>query len=349
MIEILPNDVLLFRESRNFTAGENHVALTEEPLPHTIAGALMSLIYDRAGDETREKLLKLDERKKLAEVGKSDEWVPGFSLLGTFFALNGKTLFPLPKDTGLVGESQGRAVVLALHEVLGKKTVVAYDGETPTRHFKAGEGFVRPEELRDYLNGKNEVWFLEKGAVYVYEERVGIGIGENRTVEEGLLYRVRTLRLKEGATIRAYFEREEAKVRETIDGEGLLKLGGESRFARYRFLDEEFPLEQEELTVEAGDVLRLYFATPLLPGKGLDGVLEELGVKGEVVKLFTGRKARVTGWDVQLGRPKQTLYAYPAGTVVWVKASGRTTVNRLSKAGRMKELGYGLVISGVLE
>ncbi|NJE01393.1 type III-B CRISPR module-associated protein Cmr3 [Thermococcus sp. JdF3] len=348
MIEILPNDVLLFRESRNFTAGESHVALSQEPLPHTIAGALMGLIYHRADGGTREKLLRLEERRKLAGAGRLDEWAPGFSLLGTFFALNGKALFPLPRDTGLVGEARGKAVVLTLHEVLGRRTVVARDGENLTRHFKAGDGFVRPEELRGYLNGAEEVRFLEKGAVYIHEERVGIGMRETRTVEEGLLYRVRTLRLREGAAIRVYFDSGEAEVMEVLGEKGLLKLGGESRFARYRFIDEGFPLENGELEVKAGAILRLYFATPLLPRNGLRGVLEELGVKGEVVKLFTGRKVRVTGWDVQLGKPKQTLYAYPAGTVVWVKVSEGTTMGRLSKAGGMKELGYGLVIAGVL-
>ncbi|MFA4647652.1 type III-B CRISPR module-associated protein Cmr3 [Pyrococcus kukulkanii] len=333
VMEILPNDVLMFRESREFSAGEYHVAVTREPLPHTIAGAIMANLYLKGGVD----LINYNSDLK--------RWKPGFSILGVFFAKGGKPLFPLPKD--LVAIDNGVVYPLKPREVFGRVIVVAGSEGNETLRFKPAGGFLTLDDLNNYLTGKGGPFTpVPSGDVYVLEERIGIGIDrDRRVVVEGLLYRTVNLRVREGVSLKVYFERGEDKVKEIIGEKGMLRLGGESKFATYRFNGDEFPVR---LNDEKSSLIRLYFATPLIPRGGIEGVLNELKIEGRILKVFTGRKIAVTGWDMKAKMPKETLYAYPAGTVVWVEADGPVEIGEPLKAGLMKEFGYGLVLPGVM-
>ncbi|MDV3104834.1 type III-B CRISPR module-associated protein Cmr3 [Thermococcus waiotapuensis] len=343
-MRIFPHDILFFRESRDFSAGENHVAESTEPLPHTIAGAIMGAIYER----DRLDLLKLRRNgNKLEKIPDPESWEPGFSLLGTFLGLKGEPLFPLPMD---IVEIDGKPVLPRAHLLPnGRKVVVVESGEKKSLHFDPIAGFLRAEHLRGYLSGefaKGEIpedAIVDTRSVYQRETRIGIGLNDRKTTEEGLLYRVSALRFSKDASIMVYFDPNEEAVRSVIGERGTLKLGGESRFADFEFEAGKFPLVTEG-EVKAGQKFRLYVATPVI----LEGERVETFIKKElnacVVKVFTDRLIRITGWDEVEKRPKPTYYAIPAGTVFWLKAEKDLTVR--PRLGKMTWAGYGLVLIG---
>ncbi len=366
MMRIFPYDILFFRESRDFSAGENHVAESIEPLPHTIAGAIMGVIYEK-GHLTLLNLTR--ENGKVKKIPDSEKWKPNFSILGTFFGLRKKELgeqgevkplFALPMD---IVDVDGKPAILAEHPLLnGRKTVVAKVGNKRTLHFKPRRGFLTAEILEEYLSGAftentiSEEVIIDVGSVYLRETRIGIGLNEKRTAQEGLLYRISALRLQEKrekdvlkeTLILVYFEsNEEEAIKNTIGERGLLKLGGESRFVGFEFKAGSFPLKDKAGgNVKAGEKFKLYVATPLIvKGNSVRAFIEqELEGKARVVNVFTDRPLRVTGWDAVEGMPKPTYYALPPGTVIWLEAKENLSVP--AKLGRMKWAGYGLVFVG---
>ncbi|WP_235507200.1 type III-B CRISPR module-associated protein Cmr3 [Thermococcus barophilus] len=352
-MKIIPNDVLFFRESRDFTAGESHLAESLLPLPHTIAGALMGVMFVRG----RHDLLNLELRE--GKFWKPEKWKPNFEVVGTFFMKENELYFPLPKDIVSV-KSDGRNIttMAKLKEVqIGGQsfTIVFADCESPL-HFSPVSGFLSFEKLKSYLNGeyykKNDISdeIIENSSLYRWECRVGIGLNSSKTTVEGLFYRTRMLRLEKGTAIGVVLgEKNLDEVEKTLGKKGTLKLGGEGRFAHYEIIDEDHLEELEEISVKKNALFKLYLATPLI----VDGqswniakVLPE-HINAEIVKVFTDRPEKVTGWDLVKGCPKETLYAVPAGSVYILKAQEDLTLKPFYRLGMMVELGYGLVFVGV--
>ncbi len=364
MMEISSYDILFFRESRDFSAGENHVAESIEPLPHTIAGAIMGAIYERGGLN----LLNLQRTNgKVEKKPNPRDWKPNFSILGTFFGIRetndkgeARPLFALPMD--LVEVEDGIAP-LRVHSLPdGRTGVVAEVNGKKVLHFGPKRAFITAEVLEKYLLGDlNDGLLIEADIrdvkdVYEKETRIGIGLNEKRTAQEGLLYRISALRLQEErekdvlreALLLVYFEsNDEEAIKNTIGKRGLLKLGGESRFAGFEFKAGSFPLKDKAgLDVKAGERFRLYVATPLIvEGSSVKAFIENaLGGKASVVRVFTDRLIRVTGWDAVERKPKPTYYALQPGTVIWLYAEDDLSVP--AKLGRMTWAGYGLVLVG---
>ncbi|MDI3475087.1 MAG: CRISPR-associated protein Cmr3 [Thermococcaceae archaeon] len=344
-ISITPHDVLFFRESRDFSAGENHVAESTEPMPHTIAGAIMGVLFEKGRYDLLN--LKVENGKTKKHEGK-EGWKPSFSIYGAFFSLNDKPLFKVPMD---IVEADGKLAFLEPHKTLSDNwAVVAVREGKRTLHFSPAKGFIDNGTLKDYLDGTLTLEKLEKKLrepekVYEREVRIGIGLTSAKTTEEGLLYRVTTLRFKENAGIVAYVSENPEELKKALGDRGILKLGGESRFAEFRVSSETrgFPLNNE--LIEPGRTFKLYLATPLIVSGNSVAKFFEEEVKGaRVLKVFTDRLIPVTGWDMVERKPKPIKWALPAGTVVWMKAEKNVEVPR--KLGEMKEFGYGLVFVG---
>lgn len=337
-ISINPYDVLFFRESRDFSAGENHVAESIEPMPHTIAGAIMGFLYHK---EEGKKLIDLENKK------------PNFSIYGAFFSLNDEPLFKIPMD---VVETDSKLAFLEPHKTplnnLDNWAVVAVREGKRTLHFSPARGFIGYETLKDYLSGTLKPEALERKiigpeVVYTKEVRVGIGLTNTKTTEEGLLYRVTTLRFKENAGIVAYVSEKAEELKKALGDRGILKLGGESRFAEFRVSSktEEFPLKDE--LIKPGRTFKLYLATPLvIRGNSVTEFFKKAINGVRVLKVFTDRPLPVTGWDMAEKKPKPIKWALPAGTVVWMKAEENVEIP--PKLGEMREFGYGLVFVGKL-
>ncbi|QDA31652.1 type III-B CRISPR module-associated protein Cmr3 [Thermococcus indicus] len=350
MIEIIPNDVLFFRESRDFTAGQNHVGRTIEPLPHTVAGALMGALFVRDHLEILNLEISDGRIVKVSENG--GNWHPGFSIEGVFFHDGTGPLFRIPMD--IVETEGGIAELRPYNPIEGERAVFARGNDgSRTLRFSPLNGFTSWDFIRGYLEGRPNFDGIHAEIPYVKEERVGIALDRSRTTVRGLLYRAEFLRLLEVERrfrIAVYLSQgDEEKLMEALGKEGKLKLGGESRFAGFRFTDGKLPAAMGR-SVNAGDIIRVYLATPAV-GKVeelKEGITSRLGGKVRFLRLFTGRRILVTGWDMVERMPKPLKYALPAGTVLWFEAKEPLNISGKLRIGEMTWAGYGLVFMGVL-
>ena len=337
-----PNDVLFLNAGREFSAGETHLGITQTFVPpHTVAGAIRSALYFK-------------DSKGLDHLIRAGEEEPGFEILGVFF-WKGTELFPLPAD--VVEDEDGR-LVLASPE----GDVVTASGSI---HFSPATGFIRLDTLLDYLQGKEvdfEKAVISNEDVYTLEDRIGIGLTEKKTTAEGLLYRTRNLRLREGIGVSVWLGERGDQVRDALGATGLLRLGGEGRFVRYSFDDDQVP-ELPEMDVR-GSLVRLYVATPLVLITRRDGkeystwnlrheLSRALGVKAEKLRIrwfFSNGILPLTGWDMKNKYPKAVRYAVSPGSVYYVEIEGGlSSLPGYLKLGELKNLGYGLVLPGLIE
>ncbi|WP_237698703.1 type III-B CRISPR module-associated protein Cmr3 [Pyrococcus yayanosii] len=351
-MKITPNDVLFFRESRDFTAGDSHLAESLLPLPHTIAGALMAVMFVKG----RYDLLNLELKE--GKFRKPENWKPNFEIIGTFFMKKNELYFPVPKDI-VSAKADGRSIITMakLKEVqIGGQsfTTVFAEGESPL-HFSPVSGFLSFEKLKSYLNGeyysKNDLSeeITKNSSLYKWENRVGIGLNSSKTTVEGMFYRTRMLRLEKDTAIGIVLSKKNLdEVKKTLGKKGTLKLGGEGRFAHYEIIDED-PLEElEEISVKKNALFKLYLATPLIVDGQSWNIAEVLPehINAKIVKVFMDRPEKITGWDLVKRRPKETLYAVPPGSVYILKAQEDLTLKPFYRLGMMVELGYGLVFAG---
>jgi CRISPR-associated protein Cmr3 len=358
-ILIEPNDVLLFRESKPFMAGEGHLARSVFPLPQAIAGALRSKILVDSNFS--------DEAKKLAGFEKDE---PEFMILGHFlFFKDGKDegeYFSTPLDITKAKGIDGYFFVKPLKVWNGK---FIFSGKTI--HFKSVGGYLSYDRLIDYLKGdlnENELEDVVKDDLIRKESRVGIKLGDGKITEEGYFYKAEFLRFNKNVKLSVWLGENGEKVKDFLGESGLIKLGGESRFAKFTFEDKN-PLSKlekdwDEIKEEINRTKRfkLYVATPLLikDGKGRfswnisycftnsENGDQKINIKIKKVYPLIGKPLTFSGWDYAENKPKPNRYAVPSGSVYFVEFDGKIDLEKpYLKLGELKNLGYGLCFMGV--
>ncbi|WP_457548462.1 type III-B CRISPR module-associated protein Cmr3 [Archaeoglobus sp.] len=350
-ILIEPNDVLMFRESKPYTAGESHLARSVYPLPQTIAGALRTAILIRNDFS--------NDAKELAGYRKEE---PEFDVLGHFL-FREKEFFHTPLDVAESKDIDGYFLVEPLF--LNQWNRFIFKGKTI--HFESVGGFIDYDRLVGYLKGEIGEEELEEVVSHdltVRESRVGIKLGNAKTTEESFFYKAEFLRLAEGVKISIWLGEKGDKVKELLkDEKGLLSLGGESRFVRFEIRNER-PLSRlenvwDEIREEINRKkrLKLYAATPLLikDGGGCFGwdinwvtKNEHGGIKIKRIYPLIGKPVTFSGWDYASNRPKPNRYAIPSGSVYFVELKGEIECDRpYLKLGELTKLGFGLCFMGV--
>jgi CRISPR-associated protein Cmr3 len=188
----------------------------------------------------------------------------------------------------------------------------------PDEH-KAPEWW-REDALKNYLEFK-EVMATHEGIVpenelVERESRVGIVYKEDTgTVEEGMLYEAEFVRPKDGVGL----DVEMAALSPAWPRSGVLKIGGESRGARYRILDK--PAEAMPRT-PLGDCFKLYFATPAYLERGWrpkSGWTKLVGRGVSLVGAALGRPLVIGGFDLAKKEHKPSRRFIPAGSVYYFK------------------------------
>jgi len=344
-IRLKPNDVLMFRESKPFTAGESHLARSTLPLPQAIAGALRSAI-----------LLTSNFSKDAKELVGYKREEPEFELLGSFL-FKGQEYFHTPLD---VVKSKG------LEDHFFVKPLQLPNGQYIFRgrhiHFESVGGFVSYEDLVRYLKGDlkdEELEEIVRHDLFIKESRIGIKLSEVKVSEEHFFYKAEFLRLKDSVEISVWLEDRVNEVKKYLSG--LIRLGGESRFARVK-IENSDPLEKlrdarDEIlkSVNESGRFKLYVATPTLvenSGNCTWNIKQELKDKLKIdvkaIYPLIGKPIAFSGWDYAENKPKPTRYAIPAGSVYFVEFEGEIKLNQpYLKLGELTKLGYGLCFLGV--
>lgn len=214
-----------------------------------------------------------------------------------------------------------------------------------------GDGwFVTVEGMRAILSGRSpeSSMCVHADSLYSVETRIGIGLKESRTAEEGAIFHPRFIRLAKGVSLLM-----------GIDGlpdgwtlPGLLPLGGESRMAACGRIDFDFPsfeLPQSgegilvSLTPARFDANPWYGVEPNGDAATLHTALE-----GRVKTIAVDRPQRIGGWDSRNRTPLPLEPYCPAGTVWWWEGGAAIEEGARFLVGGRKEYGFGLALLGAI-
>jgi len=340
-----PNDVLMFRESKPFTAGEAHLARTTLPLPQTIAGALRSAILLNSNfSEYAKKLVGYEQEE------------PEFKILGSFF-YDGQEIFHTPLD---IVETKGFEGYFFVKPLKLPNSHFVFKGRHI--HFESVGGFLSYDNLIRYLKEDLRKEELEEVVIYdlfVKESRIGIKLSEAKITDEKHFYKAEFLRLNDNVELSVWIGDKAEEVRKYIGG--LIRLGGESRFARIK-IEENDSLEKlrdawDDIlkSVNESKTFKLYVATPTLIENSNNytwnieqKLKDELKIKIKAIYPLIGKPIAFSGWDYAENKPKPTRYAIPAGSVYFIEFEGEIKLNQpYLKLGELTKLGYGLCFLGV--
>lgn len=334
-----PTDVLVFRDGRPFSAGDDHFATGPFPPPPSVVyGAIRRALLESVGADLRATDFGLTGTE--AEVLGTTEKPGTLQLRGLSLARTtprAKTrLWPAPLDL-LREKSSVRSVpriTLSAPALLpaGSETNLP-EGLLPLAAppldgapvFQTAGGFLSDPCYDDVLSGippaDHEV--IRPDMLFLREPRSHVSLrGETQlafsgTAEEGKLFAVDFVRLHEDVGLAV-----EVDGLQGLSIPGTLRLGGEARPARI----ETFTPRPRPSVQLSGSRLRLVLTTPCPSQAGWRPEAlrnQEVEINGttfaaRLVGAAVGRHQTVGGWDAARGRPKPARRAAPAGSVYFL-------------------------------
>ncbi|GBC78120.1 hypothetical protein HRbin08_01606 [bacterium HR08] len=347
-IFIEPLDVLLFREGKPFTGGEDHLARSIfPPPPSTVYAAVRShLLSHRFGrfeafkqgasvppDLAREigsptafgtlELRRLLVARRRESAGSHEKAVPV------------ELLYPMPNDVAEI-KGTGRHALLKPADGSPVQTNLPR-GLRPLWlakdvHLEAATGWLTEKGMQRYLDddahSPDSFFAAEeviagdriRQAIFTREERTGIARDRaRRSVREGLLYSVEYVRLKSGVGFFAEFDGTKL-----LPDSGTIALGGDRRPAHYQLARvSDLALEKIRQRIEERRRLKLVLTTPALFEHGwrpqwidertLEG--SRNGVRVRLVAVALGKPVGIGGFDLVKQHPKPVHRFVPAGSV----------------------------------
>lgn len=384
--QLVPDDVLFFRDGKPSTRGTDHYLRSLfPPHPSTLYGALRTRrLSDRQVDLAGLNRNTWAQRvgDLAAEVG---DW-GGFGSLelrGPWLVRGGEPLLPAPHDLGLLfgppsspGERAPIATVVRFlpdlsagrrwsHPLALLKPFQwtgsgwsAWDpGTAGVEPASAAGWFLTPAGLAAWRAGRapEPERFVHASDLWTDEARTGVGLqASTRSGEAGLLYTFGFIRL--ASSVALGFE-----VRGSgLKAEGRVRLGGENRTA----LLEAGPAFPETPLEMDGDLVAVTLAAPSISGSGayppgfsaedLKGTLH--GERFRLVAAAVSGFVPIGGWDLANGRAKPLRRAIPAGSVFYFKpVNGAAAGVARALHGKpitdtqdaLDKQGFGLALAGV--
>lgn len=371
-IFIEPNDVLMFRDGKPFSGGDDHFARgTFPPPPSTVYGALRSHILSTAWPEygkfASDYELIPEHVKK--EVGTPAE--NGCLTIRQFTVAKKKDgyiqqYFPMPRDTAIEkGKGNGNLYVLKPDDKLHGKIMT--DLPEGLQHMwcpsekvlESVTGFLSQTAMSIYLSGEIPDKWTENKKLYETEDRTGVRKNRTkRSVETGGLYSVEYFRLNDNVGFTVEVEGTQLLPPES----GMLRLGGDNRTALYTKAawDYDIPVEDIKKKVSETGRFKIVLTTPAiftngwLPG-GIDSNTRNGSLNGVEVTLISaciGKPIGIGGFDLVKGRPKDMKKAVPAGSVYYLELND-SSVDELFNGIWLKSIsdekvreGFGLSLIG---
>lgn len=305
-----PVDTLFFRGTESMEKGSDHFADTLfPPSMETITGALRThYLVEHGIPFHRYNRSDFKDDRVTGAIGRSEDEIEKlpWSLIGPLIEKKEELYVPAP-FTWYADKKQVDAYIESASgdtkepEIIkAKKTessLIFLDSDLLWIYSNSGEikslGGMWVNLLS--LRGNAPVKLLSPKDIYEGELRTGIALaGEKKRVREGHLFSMKHLRLHQGMSM-------VFGITGTLDipESGVLYLGGERRFGRYRKKEVDFPNESKKDC----------FYLSLGP---LDGTKE--GVADSLVA--TGKISYMGGWNMRSGFHKPLKGYYPAGTVL---------------------------------
>jgi len=336
-IEIEALDTLIFQDGKPFDkSGDNWGNSLLLPTPSTLYGALRATYFANDIDE-------------LSKANEDDD--PTKNLKINFIGLKyqEKLIFAIPKDCV---ESKGEVKTLDLEENLLTNSPLKYTFFSKDEIESIDKGYLKNSNFKRYLSGKTIGSFEVEDSLVIKENKIGIGLNrQTKTTGEGLLYRVEMLRYKD------------LKIVISFDGldlneNGLIKLGGEAKGAKYQSLNSLDIPKMEKIN---SNIFKLYLLTPAIFDNGwypcwIDkdnnfiGEFKDFKIK--LIACAVGKYQSIGGFDMKTNTPKEMFKAVSIGSVYYFeilkgdKDKVIETFNLSSISDYKQKEGYGLVIIG---
>lgn len=265
-IKIEPLDVLLFRESKPFSAGENFRAAGRfPPSPLPLVGALRSRALAHKDVDVQAYARCAREGSSFdafSRVGTPNSLAP-LEAMGPFLMYNDQDVcFPWPKDIlreSEDGETRSSNVVFLKPKPKPTRNlwpVESFGEDTPLQNLTASTvttgmvvpagGFMKGKHLTTYLtegvgDASPPIEHVRQSDIAISEARLGITLSASRTAEEGRIYSAVFTRMKEkwAFYIQLRDTQEDGREKDLLPESGFLSLGGEARAARFTRLNDD--------------------------------------------------------------------------------------------------------------
>jgi len=336
---IEPNDVMMFRDGKPFSAGEDHFAGgVFPPYPATIYGALRSHILSLNWSEF-DKYAKAEKEdipeEILKEIGSPRHNESG-SLVLRNFALAGKEdngtvirYWPMPADVAVEKNSDNKKPVLLKPVTFDNSRIItdlpgnlSSPWHRSEKVLTGHQGFLSTEEMKTYLSGNAPGKVKPDSALYEVEDRTGIRKNRSRrSVEDGGLYTVSYFRLRANTGFAV-----DVNGTSLLPKEGILRLGGDHRSALYgEAVWDDFSCDGIRAKIAVEKRFKIVLTTPAIFNQGwlpqgIDRERMEGSINGINVRLTgasLGKPVGIGGFDMVKRLPKPMKKAAPAGSVYY--------------------------------
>ncbi|HWP91855.1 MAG TPA: type III-B CRISPR module-associated protein Cmr3 [Thermodesulfobacteriota bacterium] len=358
-IFIEPLDVVLFRDGKPFSAEEDIIASSIfPPFPSTFYGAMRTETLSRQNF----KFQPLSQIKNNSQyLNQIDSLTHDLRIVGPFIAdENHLEYFPIPKDIVEIKGQDKKYIRLkptispTFKSDLSTDISPLWVKTNYDEHIEDGKGFISESQMKIYLEGRQDKWsILNPGEVFHREERVGIKRpGATKTSEEGFFYIAEFVRLNSqfGFTL-------DIEGNVTLSDNGFFRLGGESRAASYRKIeDRKWEDDAIKKKVRETRKFKLYLLSHAIFEKGWIAdwmhTGEKDGLTFKLISACVGKPVSVGGFDIVENRPKPMKKAVPAGSVYFFELL-EGNVDELFKAFQFKSIsdekqkeGFGITLVG---
>lgn len=317
-IKIDAVDTLFFRDGKPFALGEENWANgIFPPAPSVFYGSLRTSYFSN----------NLNSFKKLNT--KEDESL-NLKINGIFYFIDNSIAFPLPADL-VMNKHDNKIYKTTLFE---KPNISNFPLEK-FLSFQNNNDIERPQEemllkfnfFAKYLSGNfDELQALKLNDYITIEPKIGIGRkNSTKSAAESMIYRVGMRRLEKNI--------KKNKISFVVDydglslpSEGILKLGGEGRPAKYKRLTEEELSDFNNLKPEiTSNLVKIYFLTPAIFENGSIPNMNNPLFKKYNMKLISAAVSGfkyIGGFDMESKTPKPMYRAVKEGAVYYFTFEG---------------------------
>lgn len=390
IINIKPIDVLFFRDSKPFARGSEHFASSIfPPYPQTLYGALRTKVLEELGcdfDKFKNNQVEFRNKNFINKLNIKEEVLKRelgtVENLGTFKLQGPLLLFKddciyvkCPFDVKKLDDNNYKILTPFEWEKVSLESdfnLSNYPHTFTDKILEDVSGYISLRDLIDFylLNQKNNCKIIPHNEIFVYEPRVGIALNpQTNTTEEGKLYMVNYVRLKDDWSFYAKIENLSA-----LPKEGAIRFGGASRVCYYktlendpfRFYTQENVEQKLKERISQTKEFKLVFLTPTIFKNGwlpnnikfesnnnnYNYILETPKIKAKLLTACLERPKYISGWDIANKKPKPLKKLVPAGSVYYFELIGGSVDDLFNEfnfknfSDENPNLGFGLTMIG---
>lgn len=336
-----PNDVLMFRDGKPFSGGDDHFARgTCPPPPSTIYGALRSHILSLKCPEFDS--FAASAQNNLAEEVTREIGTPqthgtlklGQCLLAWREGSTVQPIYPLPRDVSQIKGGSNKTMFVLKPKDL-RKEYVKTDLPEGLHHMwyptedalEQSSGYLSQSQMERYLSGGTPESFVEQRDIFDLEDRTGIRKSRSsRSVITGGLYSVGYFRFRKDAGFAL-----EIDGTNTLPEKGIIRLGGDHRSAYY-FRSSWSDISEEKIKnlIAANNLFKIVLISPaFFTGGWLPSSIDIKTMVGQIngidvrmIGACVGKPIGIGGFDIVKKIPKIMRKAVPSGSVYLFEMKG---------------------------